>query len=207
MSKEMKKEQLIDGLINLEWNAFDQVRNKGGRAGCQDDFETFFIMRRSQYMTWSNEMLESFTHDFNTANERGWNLIMEKYGRMMKSTAPEEYENIKKQFPPITSEKNQIIEAIVAIQTAMLEEFAKEYPNMAGNARSIHTADDTEFNTSAETYLRGEISTYSDETLDMYGRFLAAYAKNNKNLVKEIMENTAHLYGYSSLEAAEKSEK
>lgn len=205
MSDEKKKEQLIDELIKLEWNAFDNVRNEGGRAGCQDDFQTFSIMRRSQYMTWPNAMIESFTRDFNTANLRGWNLIMEKYGRMMKSTAPKEYEKLKEQFPPITSEKNQIIEAIVAIQTSMLEEFAKEYPNMAGNARSIHTADDTELNTSAETYLRGEISTYSDETLDMYGRFLAEYAKKNKNLVKEIMENTAHLYGYSSLEAAEKS--
>lgn len=203
----MKKEKLMEELIKLEWEAFDRVRNQGGRADCQDDWETFSIMRKSQYMTWTEEMMESFINDFENASKRGLNLIAEKYGRMMKTTAPQEYEKIKEQFPIISNEKEQIIEAIVAVQTSMLEEFAKEYPNMAGNARNIHTADDSLFQTSAETYLRGEISTYSDNTLEMYGRYLAEYAKNNKNLVKEIMENTARLYGYSSLEAAEKSKK
>ena len=40
--------------------AFDKVENQGGRASCQDDYETFSIMRKSQYMLWSREMLESF---------------------------------------------------------------------------------------------------------------------------------------------------
>ena len=84
-----------------------------------------------------------------------------------------------------------------------MEEFARSYPKAANNARSIHTAEDTPFDTSYETYLRGELSTYSDTTLDLYGRFIAGLCKEEKNLAKIIMANTAVLYGYESLDALE----
>ena len=84
-----------------------------------------------------------------------------------------------------------------------MEEFATEYPHMAGNSRVIHTCEDTPFSTSFETYLRGEMRTYSDKTLDLYGRFIVSYLQAGKNLTKEIMNNTALLYGYESLEKAE----
>ncbi|MBQ8904687.1 MAG: DUF4125 family protein, partial [Oscillospiraceae bacterium] len=45
-----------------------------------------------------------------------------------------------------------------------MEEFAKEFPKIAGTARSIHTEEDNEYNTSYETYLRGELGTYSEHT-------------------------------------------
>ena len=148
-------------------------------------------------------MLKSYIHDFNRANERGWNLITEKYGRMMESTAPHRYEQIKDSLPEIPEAKKEIIESIVAIQVQWMEEFAVKYPKAAGNARSIHTREDSPFNTSYETYLRGEISTYSDETLDLYGRFIAQLSIEGKNLAEMIMNHTALLYGYKSLEELE----
>ena len=57
------KAALIDELVSLEWEAFDKVENEGGRADCQNDFNTFSIMRTSQYYTWSEEMLKSYIHD------------------------------------------------------------------------------------------------------------------------------------------------
>ncbi|MBO4903920.1 MAG: DUF4125 family protein [Lachnospiraceae bacterium] len=198
-----KKEILIDKLIDLEWKAFDKVINEGGRAGCQDDHKTFYIMRKSQYMLWSREMLESFIADFEDANSHGWNLITEKYGRMEESTAPEEYEKIKDQLPPVSDEKKKIIEAIVGIQVKMMEEFATQYPKASCETRSIHTSEDTPVNTSYETYLRGELSTYSDNTLMLYGRFVAEYANAGRNIAFETIGNSAILYGYSSLEDME----
>ena len=47
------------------------------------------------------------------------------------------------------------------------------------------------------------MGTYSDKTLDLYGRFIVAYLQSGKNLTKDIMTNTALLYGYESLEKAE----
>ena len=197
------KMALIHELISLEWEAFDKVENEGGRADCQDDWNTFSIMRKSQYLTWNEEMLKSYIGDFHRANDRGWNLITEKYGRMMETTAPSRYREIKDSLPEIPEAKKEIIEEIVKIQVDWMEEFAAEYPKAAGNARSIHTWEDHLFNTSYETYLRGELSTYSDETLDLYGRFIAQLCMDGKNLAKLTMENTAHLYGYKSLDDLE----
>lgn len=197
------KTALVNELVSLEWEAFDKVDNEGGRADCQDDWNTFSIMRKSQYYTWTEEMLKSYISDFHRANDRGWNLITEKYGRMMESTAPDKFFKIKESFPEIPEVKKEIIEEIVKIQVGWMEEFAAEYPKAAGNARSIHTAEDTPYNTSYETYLRGELSTYSDETLDLYGRFIAQLCRENKNLAKMIMANTAFLYGYASLDELE----
>ncbi len=201
--EEEYKKKLIGKIVALEWKAFDKVENQGGRASCQDDYETFSIMIKSQYMLWSREMLESFIGDFESANARGWNLITEKYGKMEESTAPDEYAKIADSMPPVSDEKKQIIEAIVANQVGMMEEFAKEYPKAAGEARSIHTSEDTPYNTSYETYLRGEISTYSDTTLSLYGRFVADCAATGRNIAAETIGNSALLYGYASLDDME----
>jgi len=198
------KNNLVDTIVDLEWKAFDKVENQGGRATCQNDWETFSIMRRSQYATWNESMLNSFIADFRNANQRGWNLITEKYGRMMKSTSPQEYEKIKESFPVISSEKEAIIEEIIKIQVKWMEEFSSKYPKSAGNARIIHTREDAIDNTSYETYLRGELSTYSDNTLELYGRFIVTLLQEGKNLAEMIMENTAILYDYASLVDLEK---
>ncbi|MBD5527792.1 MAG: DUF4125 family protein [Lachnospiraceae bacterium] len=196
-------EELADAIARREFEAFDVVKNEGGRASCQDDWFTFSIMRKSQYLTWNHVMLLQYLYDFDRELERGHNLIEEKYGRMMESTAPGRYEEMKERFPEITPEKKEIIEKIVALQVAWMEEFAAEYPYLAGNARSIHTYEDNGWDTSYETYLRGEISTYSDKMLELYGRYIAEHAAAGKNLAGEIMAHSAHMYGYESLEDAE----
>jgi hypothetical protein len=201
----MNKEELIEKIVKLEWQAFDKVDNLGGRADCQDDWSTFQVMRKSQYMAWTEELIESFIVDFQDANAKGWNLITEKYGRMMESTAPQEYEAIKDKFPECSQQKKAIVNQIAEIQVAWMDDFAKEYPYMAGNARSIHASEDTPYNTSYETYLKGELMTYSDRTLGMYGQWIVELNRQEKNLAKLIMTNTALLYGYESLEAAEQA--
>ena len=154
-------------------------------------------------LTWPDELLDSFCNDLLSAENKGWNLIMEKYARMMESTTPEKYEELKKDLPVLNEERIAIQEEIVKIQVGWMEEFAAKYPKMAGNARSIHTAEDTPFNTSYETYLRGELGTYSENTFILYGRFITGLLRENRNLAYETMENTAKLYGYESVEEAE----
>lgn len=201
----MKKEELVSRIVELEWNAFDKVDNLGGRAECQNDWNTFSIMRKSQYLTWPEPLLESFYVDFIEANDKGWNLITEKYGRMMESTVPSEYEAMKEQLPVCSDKKRAIVDQIAEIQVGWMEEFAAAYPNMASNARSIRATEDTPYNTSYETYLKGELLTCSDRTLGLYGNWIVELHRSNDNLAKMIMTNTAILYGYESLDAAEKA--
>jgi len=195
---EGKEVNLIDNIIALEWKQFDKVKNEGGRASCQDDWGTFSIMRKSQYLTWPEELLESFYADLCNAEQKGWNLIMEKYARMMNDRT------LEKEMPELSDERVAIQEEIIRIQVTWMEEFAEQYPKMASNARSIRSSEDTRYNTSYETYLRGEISTYSEETFVLYTRFIVSLLRENRNLAKDIMEQTAKLYGYESLENAEK---
>ena len=194
---------MIDKIINIEWNQFDKVKNEGGRAGCQDDFETFYIMRKSQYLTWTDELLSSYYKDLSEAEQCGWNLITEKYARMMKSTAPKQYEKLVRELPVRSVERETIMEEIIKIQVAWIEEFSDQYPNMAKNSRKIHTYEDNEVDTSYETYLRGELGTYGEETFVLYGRFIAKLYKDGRNLAYETMTNIAKLYGYESVEHVE----
>ena len=193
---------LVDEIAKLEFEAFDKVQNEGGRASCQNDWPTFSIMRKSQYLTWDRGMLMQYLYDFWREYHKGHNLIEEKYGRMMESTAPEEYEKMKSHFPTLSPEKKAIIEQIVGLQVGWMEEFAGSFPALADNARSIHTWEDHAFDTSYETYLRGELGTYSDKMLELYGRYVVEYARSGKNLTYAIMENSVKMYGYASIEEA-----
>ena len=82
------KTEIIDRIIQLEWKQFDAVQNEGGRASCQDDFKTFEIMRKSQFLVWPAKVLESYEKDVLEAGKKGWNLISEKYARMIEFTNP-----------------------------------------------------------------------------------------------------------------------
>ena len=196
-------EELTMMIAKAEFAEFDKVQNEGGRASCQNDWPTFGIMRRSQYLTWNRTMLLQYLYDFERESKLGHNLITEKYGRMMESTAPEKYEEIKDNFPPLSEEKKAIIEEICRIQVGWMEEFSKQYPLLAGQARTVHTYDDGRFDTSYETYLRGEISTYSDKMLQLYAGFIVGLYREGRNLAKMTMENSCRLYGYKSLDDAE----
>lgn len=200
-------QELVEDIAKLEFEAFDKVHNEGGRASCQNDWFTFSIMRKSQYRTWNRTMLLQYLYDFHREYTRGHNLIEEKYGRMMESTAPEKYAEIKDHFPELTEEKQAIIQQICGMQVGWMEEFAAKYPALAENARAIHTAEDNPFDTSYETYLRGELGTYSDKMLELYGRYIVGYARNGKNLAHDIMLNNVRMYGYGSLEEAERKTK
>ncbi|MCM1189751.1 MAG: DUF4125 family protein [bacterium] len=196
--------ELVEAIARLEFEAFDKVKNEGGRASCQNDWPTFSIMRKSQYLTWDRTMLLQYLYDFRREYSRGHNLIEEKYGRMMASTAPEKYEEIKGHFPELSEEKKKIIEQICELQVKWMEEFAGEYPALAENARSIHTDQDNPFDTSYETYLRGELGTYSDKMLELYGRYIVKYAGEGRNPAFDIMGNSVRMYGYRDMEEAER---
>ena len=194
---------IIEQIVEMEWEMFQNVRNTGGRAACQDDFETFDVMRKSQFLIWDLPLLESYWQDLQEGKAQGRNLVMEKYAYMMESTAPKEYEAIATGLPKISEEKQAMVEQIVAIQVGWREEFAEKYPHLSGQARIIHTSEDTLYDISFETYLRGELKTYSMQTLVLYGRRIVAFVQEQKNMTEEIMHYTTAFYGYKTLEDAE----
>lgn len=203
MSLNEKKERLI----KEEWANFTAVHNQGGRADCQDDPETFFIMRRSQFTCWDEELVTSWYNDLTDARMQGRNLLSEKYAWMMKQTAPHEFEKIKKFLPVLSAEDEQLIEDIVKIEIKWMEQYAKNYPYMADGNRRIHSFEDSEYSTSFETYLRGELHTYSHNTLILYADMVKQLEKNGKSMSMMIMDAMVKSYGYRDIDDAEQQQK
>ena len=107
------KEELISKIVALEWQMFQNVTNVGGRAACQDNFETFNVMRSSQASAWSEATLASYLEDLTEAQENDRNLLTEKYARMMEFTAQQEYDRIQHRLPPLDRETRSLIDWIV----------------------------------------------------------------------------------------------
>jgi len=196
----MDKTQLIENIVEKEWRQFTQVNNQGGRAACQDDRVTFDIMRKSQFMTWTDDLLKSYANDLAEAEAKGWSLLAEKYARMMISTAPKEYELLKDQLPFRSQERQQKEQSLVAMQVDWLEKVYRQYPRLAQSGRPVHSWQDTPWATSFETYQRGELGTYSDRTLELYENMLRSIREQGGNLAEMTLENTARFYGYGGLE-------
>ena len=199
-----KNHTIAEEITKLEWQQFQLTENEGGRANCQEDWQTFRIMRMSQFLTWPLDLQESYKQDLERANSDGRNLITEKYARMMESTAPEIFERtIKPYIKPISEPRKSEQEKIILTQVKWADDFRNRYTHLGLAMRVLKTSEDTEENTSFETYLRGELSTYSDDTFAKYQRFVNNLRAENLNLTQMIITNTVRMYGYDSLESAE----
>lgn len=201
------KEHLIDSIVEAEWGMFQNVHNIGGRASCQDDFKTFKIMRVSQAESWSEVTLESYFDDLTEAKNSGRNLISEKYGRMMNSTSPAEYARIEHLLPPLDPEAVELIEKIVVIELGWGQELNEQYPYIAERGRPLFSTEDSISVTSNETYLRGELATYSLKTLKLYLEHIQKEQSENINGAAITLLYMMKQYGFASLEEANEAMK
>lgn len=190
-------------IINIEYGMLDCIQNHEGRMPCQDDMQMFAAMRDSQLSAWSEELRESYLNDLHAARQEGRNLYDEKFGYMLELTNPAAYDGIRSMLPPRSLEKNWLIEWISKAQVVWQEALAALYPRLVGEERAIRRSETDPCADSFETYLFGELSTYSVETLRRYAAHVERLQKMGENLNEMILRNTVAIYGYGSLEAAE----
>ena len=195
---------LVEEVIRREWDQFQRTENEGGRASCQGNWPMFHQMRASQFMTWPEDLLRSYLDDLDEANRVGRNLVTEKYARMMASTAPDEYrERIEPFIPRLSDERIARQERVIAVQVAWARDFRGRYPRLGAAMRVLTTAEDTPEDTSFETYLRGELGTYSDRTMALYEAMVEDLQAAGRNLTEQTVANTVRLGGFADLEEAE----
>lgn len=198
-----EKRNLVKKIVVAEWDVFDKIQSLDGRADCQDDYVTFEIMRSSQFLVWNPELLRSYMIDFETALFANADLVTRKYAYMMESTDPDHFKTIVDTLPKVPKEQSELIEKIVAKQLSLMTELQKAYPHFVESGRSLTTSEDNLTNTSYETYLRGELSSYSMHTVELYHKMLEEHEKNGLNTAVLYMESVAHQYGYPDIKSAE----
>ena len=201
-----EKKIKIERIIDIEWQMFQKVENIGGRASCQDDFETFYIMRFSQYGSWTDEMVDYYLDFAEDSLLQGRNLVNEKYARMMEFTDPEYYHQVlEPYFPPVNDECLALIDKIVEAMIAWEIEFSKLYPKLSAAGRPITSDGDASGFTSLETYARGELTTYPVELLRLYTKYVDRLHSEGKSLSLIIQEILVEFYGYDTIKEAEDS--
>lgn len=198
-----RKEDTIETIVEIEWEMMDKVQNCGGRAHCQDDWKTFNLMRTGQMLAWNQPLLDSYLDDLHNAQAEGRNLLCEKYAYMMERTSPEEYAAIKNYLPVPSLEKEWLVDWICQAHIAWQAELAQQYPALASRGRNISRDSDQQNAASFETYLWGELRTYSVRTLRLYAAYVERLQKAGRNMNRMILADTVSRCGYSSLEAAE----
>lgn len=99
------QEEVIASIIDTEWKLF-------GSAAYPDDWNTFYIMRKSRYLAWPKDLLISYQQDITTGADAQ------------------------------RSEKRiGIEEELVQIQSEWMQKFMQNYPKTAGYVRFVYTND------------------------------------------------------------------
>ncbi len=201
----MNKE-LMEKVLQLEWEMFSSVRNFGRRASCQLDGKTFRIVRYSQECDWPEELLASYYEDLAAARRDGRNLMTEKYAWMMESTFPAEFAELVGQLPAIDSATLESIEEIVSVNVDWKLAICDRYPKLSSRGRAIRSSEDSSFETSFETYLRGELKTCSPRTIALLREFTLGRKTEGVNGAERDLLNQVRQYGFATLEQAEASQ-
>ena len=197
----MKKDELIQQILAIEWPMFQTVHNWKERAACQDDEHTFTIMRLSQFAAWDESTLMSYYKDLRETKKDGRNIMTEKYAYMMAKTHPNEFALIQNDLPAVSMEKRQLAHMILRQQLHWMTEITRSYPNIKRKGRPLRQLDASAGETSFETYTLGELLTYSLTTLQSLWAHIQQLKRLGRNLNLEILQYTAALYGFTSIDA------
>jgi hypothetical protein len=175
-SEKISREELSNSIIEIELDMFQQVKTIEISL-CKDLPETFKLMRGITHSSLSTKTLESYLGDLRNAKAEGRNLLTEKYARM------------DNKIPPLKT--NPIIDDIVEVEARWIKELSEKY----------HYTFESEGD--FKIYLRSELETYSDKTLELYFKDVCKAEKDGKNLAEEKYTMLFQRIGYESIAEAE----
>ena len=178
MVEEKNREELLRAITDIELRMFLAVEPSIPSA-CQEQPETFKLMRKASFYVLSNETLESYLNDIQEALEENRNLMELKYARI---------DNL---VPCLNNDP--IIDKIVEAESRWLKELAERYP-LTFKGRADYAA---------WVYLRSELETYSNKTLGLYFKDVSKAMEDGRNLTEERYAFIFQQTGYDSSDAVE----
>lgn len=202
--KPEKKNMLIEKIIRGEWEMFQQVHEIDERSHCRDDWASFRIMRYSYYNAWSGPMLLSYIKDLDEAFTKNRNLVTEKYAYIMEYSDNDYYKkNLEPYLPKAGPEKIRLIDEIAKYLLDWEREFAIKYPNISRRSRPLEPGSNNKGESSVGGYLKGELKTYSELTLEHYLKHVKECKEKGINIPALVKEKMVTMSGFESLEDAE----
>ena len=175
-------EELLKKIISIELRMFMTVQTSGPTT-CQEQPEAFKLTRKAGFYVLSHETLESYINDLQEAMEENRNLIELKYARIDGLILP--------------LSDNPLIEKIVEVEERWLKELEKKYPSTFQGRADFATG----------VYLRSELETYSDHTLELYYKDISQALGEGRNLTAERYTYLFKQIGYNSIEDMERERK
>ena len=182
MTEGQNREKLLKEITDIELRMFLSVQTAIPSA-CQEQPETFKLMRKAGFHVLSNETLESYLRDAQEALEENRNLMELKYAR------------IDDLITCLNS--NPIIDRIVEVEGRWMKELAEQYP-LTFKGRTEYAAG---------VYLHSELETYSNETLELYFKDISKAVEEGRNLTEERYTFIFQQAGYDSIDDVERERK
>ena len=187
-----RKDALIHEVVERELTMFLSVPARTP-VSCQQDPDGFRLMRTAQFSVWSEGTLASYRNDLEAAAAQSRNLMTLKYARM-EGLIPELHNDIL---------VKNLIDQIVKIQLSWQQELNEKYPHLMRRGRPSTATATKDETTSFSDYLRGELETYSSETLAFLYDDVSAAAARGKNMSEALYVSMVAQLGYDSLDEAE----
>ncbi len=172
-------ESLVQEIVDREQTMFLAVPSRGGTSPCQESPESFRIMREISHGALSRAYLESYVGDLEVAEQKGRNLMTEKYALM---------EGL---IPAISTDP--MIGKIVAAEGLWRRAVASEFP------RTVKPDGHEPFC----LYLGCELQTYSDRSRREYGLCVDRARQEGSNLARLRFDRLMEKLGYGSLAGCE----
>jgi len=185
-----EKNVIIEQILELELDMFLTVPTDH-RYTCQEDPESFRVHRRAQFAAWSTPTLESYYMDLLRSKKEKRNLVAVKYARMDDLLPCENF--------------SPLIATIVDLALEGQKRFVDDYPCLMRGGRPVCKEDNAPGLTSFETYLLGELETYSETTLELLYGDMLKLQKSGTNLSEVTYGNLARQWGFESLKVLEEA--
>jgi len=182
----MEKNELLEHVLDMEWEMFVSVKS-AEPASCQSSPDKFRAIRGSVFEMWSDNMLASYLIQLSVAKMQGRNLLTEKYARMDNS------------IPPLS--ESPYIDEIVEISELWQNELQENYPALY--KRCCRTLEPVGDGRNFSVYLRSELETYGDNTLELYHERVKNAYDQKRNLSIEALRHLIEKSGYRDLKHAE----
>lgn len=161
----------IDTILDIEQDMFVNVKSSGYarcQEKCKENAYSFRLVRKASFETWSDETLKLYHADVQDAALKGINLMTIKYARM-SDQIPKQYNDLMKDLD---------IDKIVKIETDWLSDFSSKQDGVVRKNDGY-----------GMRYLRGELETYSSETVGSYLQDRLEAKNQGINLVEKTYEN------------------